>query len=49
MEYVTLYNVVDTRTGQEHSVAVVREKNVKYFVEAEPPEEQQEEQEEDDG
>lgn len=43
MEYVTLYNVVDTRTGQEHSVAVVREKNVKYFepVEAEDDEDEQ--------
>ena len=33
-EYVTLYNVIDTRTGQFHSVAVVKEKNAKYFVPA---------------
>ena len=32
---VTLYDVIDTRTGQFHSVAVVKERNVKYFVEAE--------------
>lgn len=32
---VTLYDVIDTRTGQYHSVAVVKERNVKYFVEAE--------------
>lgn len=32
---VTLHNVIDTRTGQFHSVAVVKERNVKYFVEAE--------------
>lgn len=46
----TLHNVIDTRTGQFHSVAIVKERNVKYFVEAEPPEEQQEEEPgEDDG
>lgn len=32
---VKLYNVIDTRTGNFHSVAVVKEKNVKYFVRAE--------------
>lgn len=32
---VTLHNVIDTRTGQFHSVAVVKEKNAKYFTEAE--------------
>ena len=32
---VRLENVIDTRTGQFHSVAVVKERNVKYFVEAE--------------
>lgn len=32
---VKLYNVIDTRTGNFHSVAVVKEKNVKYFVMAE--------------
>ena len=31
---VTLHNVIDTRTGQFHSVAVVKERNVKYFVNA---------------
>lgn len=35
---VTLYDVIDTRTGQFHSVAVVKERNVKYFVEAEEEE-----------
>ena len=29
---VTLYNVIDTRTNQYHSVAVVKERNVKWFV-----------------
>lgn len=29
---VTLYNVIDTRTRQFHSVAVVKEKNVKWFI-----------------
>lgn len=29
---VRLYNVMDTRTGKIHSVAVVSEKNVRYFV-----------------
>lgn len=33
-EYITLYNVIDTRTGQFHSVAVVKKKNAKYFVPA---------------
>lgn len=32
---VTLYNVFDTRTNQFHSVAVVKEKNVKWFIPAE--------------
>lgn len=31
---VTLYNVIDTRTGKWYSVAVVSEKNAKYFVPA---------------
>lgn len=34
-EYIEMHNVIDTRTGQFHSVAVVKEKNVKYFVSAE--------------
>lgn len=29
---VTLYNVVDTRTGQHHSVAIVKERNARWFV-----------------
>lgn len=36
---VTLHNVIDTRTGQFHSVAVVKERNVKYFVKADDAEE----------
>lgn len=36
---IKLYNVIDTRTGRFHSVAIVSRKNVKWFVEAEPPEE----------
>lgn len=30
---VTLYNVIDTRTMKFHSVAIVTERNVKWFVE----------------
>lgn len=30
--YVTLYNVRDIRTDKEHSVAIVEERKVKYFV-----------------
>lgn len=29
---VTLYNVVDTRTGQHHSVVIIRERLAKYFT-----------------
>ena len=36
---VTLYNVIDIRTMQYHSVAVVKEKNVKWFRPAEGDEE----------
>lgn len=32
---VTLYNVTDTRTNQFHSVAIVKERNVRWFVSAE--------------
>ena len=42
---IRLYNVIDTRTGRFHSVAVVSRKNAKWFVEAEPPEEEVEEDE----
>lgn len=31
---VTLKNVIDTRTGQFHSVAIVKAKNVKFFIPA---------------
>ena len=31
---VTLYNVIDTRTGQWYSVAVVRQRMAKWFVPA---------------
>ena len=29
---IKLHNVIDIRTNKFHSVAVVKEKNVKYFV-----------------
>lgn len=29
---VRLENVIDTRTGKLHSVAIVKEKNVKWFI-----------------
>ena len=32
---IKLYNVIDIRTRQFHSVAIVKEKNVKWFVPAE--------------
>ena len=32
---VTLYNVIDTRTGKHHSIAIVSEKKAKYFISAE--------------
>ena len=32
---ITLYNVIDTRTGLFHSVAMVKQRNAKYFVPAE--------------
>jgi len=37
-KYTILHNVIDTRTEQFHSVAVVSEKNLKYFVKAEAEE-----------
>ena len=44
---VKLTNVIDTRTGQFHSVAYVKEKNLKWFIDADPeePEEVSEETE----
>ena len=35
---VTLYNVIDIRTGQFHSVAKVKPRNVKWFIPAEEEE-----------
>lgn len=32
---VTLHNVIDTRTNQFHSIAIVKERNAKWFVEVE--------------
>lgn len=29
---VTLYNVIDIRNGQFHSVAIVKERNAKWYV-----------------
>jgi hypothetical protein len=46
MAMIRLYNVIDIRTGQFHSVAVVSQKNVKWFVPAVPPNEEDEEVEE---
>ena len=34
MNLVKLVNVVDTRTGKFHPIAIVYEKNAKYYVEA---------------
>ena len=31
-DLVTLYNVIDTRTNQFHSIAIVKERNVKWFI-----------------
>lgn len=31
---VTLYNVIDTRTGNFHPVAIVKEKNARWFIPA---------------
>lgn len=33
---VTLYNVIDTRTNQFHSVVIVSQRKAKFFVPAEP-------------
>lgn len=43
---VTLHNVIDTRTGQKYSVAVVKERNVKWYV---PAEKEEKERENNDG
>ena len=34
-KYYTLHNVVDTRTNEFHSVAVVSEKKLRYVVDVE--------------
>lgn len=31
-QYIKLTNVVDIRTGNFHSVAVVKEQNVRWFI-----------------
>jgi len=36
---VTLYNVIDSRNGQFHSVVICRERDAKYFVSADGEEE----------
>ena len=36
MNKVTLYNVIDIRTGQYHSVVVTKEKYARFFVPADP-------------
>lgn len=35
---VKLYNVIDTRTGMFHSVAIVKKKNARFFIPAEEAE-----------
>lgn len=32
--YITLYDVIDTRTEKHHSVVVVKEKDVRWFIPA---------------
>lgn len=29
---ITLYDVIDNRTGKHHSVVIVSERNEKYFI-----------------
>lgn len=31
-ERITLFNVIDTRTNQFHSVAIIKRKNARWFV-----------------
>lgn len=31
---ITLKNVIDTRTGKIHSIAVIKEKNARFFAAA---------------
>lgn len=35
---ITLYNVIDTRTNQFHSVVIVSQRKAKFFIPAEPEE-----------
>ena len=35
---ITLYNVLDTRTNQVHSIAIIKEQNAKWFVSVESEE-----------
>ena len=44
MEIVTLYNVIDIRTGQFHSIAKVSKRNAKWYEEAPILEETKEEE-----
>lgn len=41
---IILYNILDTRTNQVHSVAVIRESNAKWFVPVETDEQEGEEE-----
>ena len=34
MNMIKLYDVVDTRTNQFHSIAIIKERNAKWFVPA---------------
>ena len=38
MDKVKLYNVIDVRTNQFHSIAIVKERNAKWFVPVDEPE-----------
>ena len=40
---IKLTNVIDTRTGQIHSVAIIKEQHAKYFIDAETEPEEEEE------
>ena len=33
-KYVTLYNVIDVRTGLFHSIAIVKAEHAKWFISA---------------
>lgn len=40
---VTLRDVIDIRTGKHHSIAIVKEKNARYFVSTDTMESEEEE------